>query len=253
MTSSFKLLQTLFRQRSTSVHKIFGLQIVALIVTVVILFFKQHFEADYPAGFASGYGVVAAFVLFFSLLVKNEDVWKNSVYRLLPISNTKLYIANFFSSLLSFIYFLVLELILFSICTLTDLEDFSWHIPSHALGYVSSGLALFLTILLASWTFISMVHLLGDVISKFLPDTSQKLVRLVLYILVFVLVSNILSTIGAKVGDLFTPLFQLQINGTSEMDQIITPLFFSSGILLLWSFLYSVVNIYLLSHWTEVR
>ncbi len=253
MTSSIKLMRTMIRQKSSSVHKVIGLQLLALVITLIIQLWQQgHINAMDPVGFFASYGMLATMVIFVLLALRTEHIWTNSVFRLIPITDTRLYISNLLSTFLNFVYFLILETIITGLLGSLDLADFNMPNTSHLFGYVTSGLALIFTLLLVGWTFISMVHLLGKMISTFLPETKQGFIQLVLYIVVFFLLFFVLSTIdntiGNYVNNFFSPVYSM---GT--LYQIIGPLFILSGFMLLWVILFSLINIYLLKYWTEAK
>ncbi|WP_225359737.1 ABC transporter permease [Loigolactobacillus backii] len=247
MTKILALTTNLFRKKSNSVHAIVGLQLLALVITLINMLWKHTFDRIDPIGLTLSYGFLAGLILFILLARRTEHVWTSSSARLLPITDTKLYLANLGSTLLSFIYFLVLELIIGGICSIGALSDIHASFQQ-ILPYTATSLTTILALTLYGWAFISLVHLLGVTISTWLPEMRSKFIYFVLYVVVGILLLKILSTMGNLLGKFVTPLFTGQYNAT------INPGLLSfSGILFLITIVFSLLNIYLLKNWVETK
>jgi len=256
MTNIIKLMGTMCRQKTVSVYKVIGIQLLTLIITLISLIWKKQFNAvDLPA-LAISYGIFAMLVLFILLTLRTEHIWTNSFFRLAPISDTKLYVTNIVSTFLSFIYFLIIEIVIIGLCGATDLTDLNMPDIPHLFGFITSSLALVLALIIISWVFISMVHLVGQSISTFLPDTKQGFLTVLLYTGVFILISlilnSIVSTVQKSVENLFSPLLQSNLVVTNTINTI-HALFLESGFILFGIILFSLINIYLLNHWIEPK
>ncbi|MFD0897857.1 ABC transporter permease [Loigolactobacillus binensis] len=247
MTKNWNLCLNLFKKKSASVHLVVGLQLIAVIISMLTLVVKQSFERTAPVGSALTYGFVAAFILFILLARRTERVWTSNLYRLLPTTDTRLYVANLLSTLLNFIYFIVLELVVLGLCSLfLPLNNIS--IPAGSYRYTATGLLVIVALALYGWVFISLVHLIGRTISTWLPEMRSKFIYFLLYVIVVFILVKLLSL----ASNLFNKLSVILIGG--QLDANVLPGLLSfSGVMVLLIIIFSAINIYLLKHRVETK
>jgi hypothetical protein len=245
MTKIWPLGSTLFKKKSNSVHLIVGLQLIAVVITVIMALWKQQYDSTILLGSLLGYGFFGGMILFILLARHTEQVWTNNFYRLLPTTDLQLYVANLVSTLLGYVYFIVIEAILSGLALLT-VPNVS--IPSDSYRYAGSGMLAFFALVLYGWVFISLVHLIGRTISSWLPEMRSKFVYFLFYVIVGVILIRILNTVGDLLGKLIAPL----VTGQLDPDVLPGTLAFS-GALAVIILIFSAINIYLLKYRVETK
>lgn len=255
MTSTGSLIKTFWRQKARIIHGAVGIELIFIILTGIYNLFKGSWSDSLPSSLTLDYGSVAGFVVFVLLAQKMERNWVANSYRLIPTSDTKLYCANVAATFLSYLYFMVLQVILLAVSALKFFIDgeASFDFPAEAWQYLLGGALIFLSLLLFAWVFITLIHFLTTTISAFLPTIRQKLFRFILIIAVIIITliaANWIDT-GAQA------IFQWLLSGlgmAAPTDaNILLGLYLSAGYLLLSVIVMSAINVYLLKHWVETK
>jgi hypothetical protein len=241
MTTFPQLMKSMLKKRINFVHKAFGVYLLIALITCAY----QTVVHDLPfkawplftVSYAMGLGVVA----FILIALMQERVWTSPRYRLLPITETKLYLANVLSNFLSSLYLVILSLIP---VFLMNPANFIY-VLQDGTKYSNSGeIAVTAFILLAlpayTWCFISMIHLLTNAISDFLPVNGQRVFRVILVIAILYFI--------AKTSELIGSFINFSHINVSAFDATLyaTPIWF----LLIWAII-SIINIYLLKNWVQ--
>lgn len=246
MTKFWPLSTILLKKKSNSVHLIVGLQLIAVVITIVTALWKQQYDSMVWLGSLLGYGFFGGMILFILLARHTEYFWTSNFYRLLPTTDMQLYVANLVSTLLSYVYFIVIEAILSGLTLLVTAPNAS--IPSDSYRYAGSGMLAFFALVLYGWVFISLVHLIGRTISSWLPEMRSKFVYFLFYVIVGVILIRILNTVGDLLGKLIAPL----VTGQLDPDVLPGTLAFS-GALAVIILIFSAINIYLLKYRVETK
>lgn len=193
MTKFAALLTTLGRRRLLTVAQDLGFWLVATVaITVINIFANRHAgSGDAWQSLIVGWGLVllglTGMVLFWQLAFANEKVWTRAQYRLLPVSDTKLYLANKGATGLVFIAFWVvgLAVALLFIALSGQLSEIHFH---GSFWEVASVFVLALVINLFFWALLSTDNLLVHTIRAFLPESRGSFVTAILYIVTIVAV-----------------------------------------------------------------
>jgi len=193
---------------------------------------------------------MANLVGFILLSKKNERVFTSNNYRLLPVSDTKLYFSNLLTTIAAFAYLQVLEVVLGTIIYfISGQGDFNL-MADKPDGPIGTILLMFILIILSTillWTAITVVHFVINWISGFLPFGRQKFVSFILYLVVTVLGIMIFDYTTGKV---FTGIYS-SAQGITTLAQFTNVIWIGIGITAFWIAIFTVLNIYLLKRWTE--
>lgn len=246
MTNPWTLITTMFRKKAASVHIVIGIQLIATVVSMIGLLWQHQFDATAPMVFSASFATIAVIVLFILLSRRTERVWTSNVYRLIPTSDTRLYLANICSTLLDFLYFIILEVVIITACSLTNIGAVNFPTDQSIFPYAASISILMLALIIYGWVFISLVHLIGRAITSFLPEGHHKIVNLVLYVVVVAIVWKILDMIDSGRNMLFSSLY-------NNDNHIVFGVLSFSGYLLIMIVIMSLLNIYLLKNWVETK
>lgn len=246
MTNTLTPIRTMVRQKASRVHMVVGIQLVATIISLIWIILKHQFIRSGLIGISVSYAMIAMFATFILLALSTERVWNDNFFRLIPISDAKLYLANIGSTFFTFIYFLALEIIINVIFMLTDLPDAAF--PAHSLAYGNGGLVFALSLILGGWVLISLIHLIGRSLTIFLPEARHKLINLILYAVVAVGVFKLLGMATNLLNSTFSFLYTGRLN-----TDLINVLFIYCGFILVSAVIMSLINIYLLNKWVETK
>lgn len=263
MTTFSKLTGLFFRQRAKTVHFTIAIILGAMVLSLIFrLFTGDHYlDPTDPAGFTSSYALLGGIVLFILLARRNEQVWTSSAYRLIPTTSWRLYAANILSTILLFVYYVVAIGLIVTVLALVAGQGLP-HVGSYGSTIVGVA-AIFLSILIWLWVFISLIHLATEAVSNFLPDTRQKLVRFFIYVVVIIVtlivmnyIEKGLGFITGDVGNYIGHSFDVAVDTSSaglNFSGHLDALYLAVGYLLALAAIVSAANLYLLSHWTETN
>ncbi|WP_461215903.1 hypothetical protein [Lacticaseibacillus sp. GG6-2] len=193
MTKFTALLTTLGRRRLLTAVQALGLWLIATVAATLINIFANRHAGSHEAWsmLVISWGFVllmlAGVVLFCQLAVANEKVWTRAQYRLLPMSDAKLYLANKGATALAFVAFWVVGLAV-TILFIAMSGQLKW-LHFHASFWdVASVAILFLVMTLFFWALLSTDNLLVHTIRAFLPESRGGLLTGILYIVTIVAV-----------------------------------------------------------------
>ncbi|MFD1318145.1 ABC transporter permease [Loigolactobacillus zhaoyuanensis] len=249
MTKTWPLITTLFKQKSRSVHIVVGLQLLGAVLTGLSMLWQRQFSWPSIAVTTISYGVLAGMILFVLLAQRTEHIWTSNVFRLLPVSDLRLYLVNLGSTLLDLLYFLVIEIVITALCSLGGWTSFiQAGLSTQPWGFAAAGLVVMLALNLYGWTFISLVHLVGRTISSWLPEVRSRFVYFILYAVVGFILLKILAWGETLLQKMVAPLLMGQYDAN-----IIPSIYSFSGILAVMIVLFSAINIYLLKYWAETK
>ncbi|GKS81983.1 ABC transporter permease [Ligilactobacillus pabuli] len=204
--------------------------------------------------YAAGWGSVAALLAGALLAYSNEKVYRTNRYRLLPVSNGKLYSANLFSSFLAYILVFLAELIfvliyyLFNIKTVRALiaHSFAGFELRLSLILVFAFLVGLLTMVFW-WSIASLVHLLTATITRTLPDKHQLIAQCLIYAALIMAVVRTYFAVKAWWSQLADLPFMV-----TSVNAYLSPVW-AALILLVLTLVLGVINVWLLEHQVETK
>lgn len=199
MTSFRKINRVLLTEKMRLVGWIVVLYVAAVFLSLLPVPFKgdvfnrgwSNLLLKYSIGWGSLVMLLAGVVLAWS----NERIYTVNRYRLLPISDLKIYGANLFSSLIAYVLVFLVELIFVLIYYLFNIKTVRGLI-NHSFGgfelqlwtlVLLSFLVSLLTVLFW-WSLTSLVHLLTAALSRILPSKHQLGARIILYAILTIIV-----------------------------------------------------------------
>lgn len=259
MTSFYDLLKSLTRPKLRIMNRIVLIDVIAIVLTLIYQVYRGDLETDTPPAITLSYSVFVAIVAFVLMSRNSEHIFVSDAYRLIPASDTKLYSVNLLSSFIGMVYAGITQVVLWVIAAIPFWGDFGtqfkkmFHYTMNSdkqnfvrnMILVTIGailLAIAMTLLL--WASITLIHLAGDALTAFLPDSRQKFFRFVLYVVVIVAFLYVFSIIANRVDGVMNHFFNM--NGDT-----IASIYYAAIYLLGFTALESVGSVYLLKHWVE--
>lgn len=228
-------------------------------IAIVVIFFINLFKMGYtsfefiPVIFAISLMIVNL-VSIILLSRTNERVLTSSNYRLIPISDTKLYLSNILTTFLATVYLWIVETIINVVMDLIAMAinyskytQFREQISS---SDILAGFQFLLFMALATivvWSGITLIHFIINLVSGFLPFGRQKFVLFLVYLVV---IGLSLWGFNYIMVNIISAFFQsgFEIN---TVKQVTSSLWIGSGIACIWIVIFSVINIYLMKRWIE--
>ncbi|MTV82309.1 hypothetical protein [Secundilactobacillus folii] len=251
MTNMTRLIPTFLKERFKAVNRLIMLMLTAIVATAVVQLFTNgvsNWETSLT-GDVSFWSGIAFFVIFIRLASFNEHIYVNDAFRLIPISDTKLYLSSYSASALAFLYYGVISAVLHGLVAFVTKGQLqvNFHIESSffwssAPVAVPMIIVFFFLGLLLVWMTISLIHLIMVSIAAFLPVGRQRLIRGVLYVVVSVVIIRVVMGLFQLYSQ-FVMTSGLQLNGTSVL------LAFLSVIIVL--ILESAANVLLMKRFVE--
>ncbi|EHL98917.1 hypothetical protein HMPREF9103_01239 [Lentilactobacillus parafarraginis F0439] len=259
MTNFLSLLKVLSRKRIRIINHILLVDVVAIILTILYMVYRGNLNTEDPLGITVSYSFIVLFVAFILIARDNETVFVSDCYRLIPTSDTKLYMANILAAVISMFYLGVTQVIFSMLAMLTNLNEviksvqrsFSYMAAHSSSEWGNTGFLINLTIALIvltfalavfSWASVSTVHLITTTLTSFLPDTRSRLFRLILYVVVVGLLIYIISYTVQPLANIFTGI-------VSKNDYL--QVYVGASVLLVFGIVESVINVYLMRSWVE--
>lgn len=230
---------------------LYGLMVVA---SVGLTGFSEGWGKVDLANSTMGVGFGLGTVVFIWLAFHTEHDLTRDSYRLLPVTDTRLYLTSLLTSFVAFGYFVAVKALVMGLGFLaghaSDLHGVLvqvWQGGQAAMGerhFFEMVLytTLFIVVLIVwMWVMITLIHLLTTALSAVLPNVQQRIVRFILAVVVIVA----LIWMGKWLLQLAGPI----VSGVSNNAAIALSL----GILTAVTAVMVAVNVYLLQHWVEAR
>lgn len=239
---------------------LFDLMVLGIIILIDMISNKMTFKLVKLDKLYMYYMLIAffAYVVSFVLLAKdNERVLFSNKYRMIPITEWKLYFSNILSSLLTLVYLWFLEGIVNTIFSSIQVNHFlignaltnilytgSLYKLSNVDMTVRSFIIGFLSIVLI-WSVVTLVHFLISLISDKFALKKKKIIKYVLYFLLTYLCLMIFNSTASAV---FTLMYG---DGFNVLEKINSMLLTSIYIFIGWIVVLTLINIYLLKKHIE--
>lgn len=192
---------------------------------------------------------IACLVYFVGVILLvdfNERVISNNRYRLVPISETKLYLSNLITTCLAYGYLGIMATgtfmasaylqmksdLLVSFMTYTDMR---WEL------FIEDAIIMVLAIILI-WTGSTLVHLLLDFVSNFFDVKNRRIISIVVKLLI----------LGLSAAIIFLTLINMTMIGLNRYMEIRNDAFLKFCLIEIFGIiLTSVGNVYLLQNYFE--
>lgn len=219
MTKFTSLIPALLRDRFKAINRIIVLMLIAIVVTEVYVFFQAGTDnlGTSLMTYTILWSSVASFIVFIRLSMFNENVYQNDSIRLIPASDTKVYLGSLCTTVIGLLYFMVVQFVLRLVVSLiagnsiTDLigQIFSGDGMSsgQSIGIILISLGIALVAIVMVWTTISLIHLIMLSIDAFLPIGRQRIIRGILYV--------VISLAIIRLGAAFFNIYGTLMNGLS--------------------------------------
>ena len=262
MISFSKLTKALFQDKVRVVNTFVLMEAVALITGVILAFFSNSKGSSFSAGiFAITFTIsfFASVIMFFILTVRQERVWTRNFYRLIPVSSAKLYLSNLSSVFLNYLYFgiaQVLLLLIFNISGLISsfkyLDEIIKTLSEAKFPYqvIFSAILLIFIMAIFIWIFVTLIHLIVESISTFIPTLHEKIYRIILYVAVSYIVLRIAGYISNLSTNLFVN-FTTNVNKADVANTAAASMLMASGYFAIAVIFISFINVFLLKKWVE--
>ncbi|WP_297820497.1 ABC transporter permease [uncultured Lactobacillus sp.] len=275
MTSFKNLFARMSKAKMRNIYLLVLIQLVSsLLITIWSLITSSGFRGD--AGLLSWFIIVMTLMPFIDIAYVFISTWQNEkefdsqTWRLIPISSTKFYIANISSAIVNGLYLVVLQLAMGIVAFLPAVFDHNirfnvWQI-SNAVGKEVSGgnywakffeafpigilLSEFIAFLLFAfliYSIVATIDLSSKTILDFLPERHSKIFRaIIIIVLVFVLL--------IASGNVMNMLYQMDPAHvmTGEIRSY-SSVWFTNFYLLIFSLIFSGINIWLLAKYHESK
>ncbi|MGQ2376609.1 hypothetical protein [Companilactobacillus zhachilii] len=250
MTEFRGLVRNLMSEKWRMMNWIIIVDLIFLVVIDLLRLFTNGWNvsliSEYSVNVFYFSVVIANFVGFILISRSNEQVFTSNNYRLIPVSDTKLYFSNILTTFFAFTYLQIIEAVIGNIIYFasgtTKFDNSSMNILTF---FQITLLIIFSTILL--WTAITVIHFLMNWISAFLPFARQKFVSFILYIVTAIVGVGIFNVTTAK----FFEMVYSNSQGNVSLHQLSNVIWLILGIIFAWIAIFTVLNIYLLKRWTE--
>ncbi|WEV70193.1 hypothetical protein OZY43_04350 [Lactobacillus sp. ESL0785] len=268
-----RLFAELFRQKCKKANLMLLLQfLVAVLITIFSYFQGNIIVNDHeqkimlliPLLCAIFFAFSFVFLLVYLIITcsQNERINRSQTWRLVPLSDEKIYLVNILSSFVSFIYLGILQVItsivLFGIGYLFNkqMKD-GWDSFISGFKHVNQStnslldllglIILVMLVALLAYLLVSFLNFASQSIMDFLPAVSSKfivtLIRLILIIAIMWLLVQIYSFLKPIISSPFDFIFDGKAVNTGS----------ASGILALIDIVFLAVNMFLISKFFEAK
>ncbi|GEO58243.1 hypothetical protein [Companilactobacillus bobalius] len=159
------------------------------LVLLVPLDWGSMFLQSYPLGKVIFSSLIVYLLGALFLIRENEQVFLNSKYSLIPVTEIKIYFSNLITTFLAYLYFWILETSIFlTAFWIIDNDSLIFHLQSIVkmgqIDLIIKAITMSLLAIILIWTLSTFVHL----VSQLLPLQNQKLTTVIFYLLVAAMV-----------------------------------------------------------------
>lgn len=247
MTSSKKIVSLLLRDKSKAIGILLLVQLLLSVGEAI--FNTLNNKSDVIS--LTGGGFAFTIVGFVMISTMNERVYSAKNYRMLPISDNKLYSANILTSILTLIVYFIGEFLIFITAGIIFPNPYDQRMIGDFIqsGHWLEKSGLLVAILLATVLIlvgITLIHLVIDAIENNLPTKDNNGIKVILTIVVIWLFLMPFNFITANI---------LRLSGINQIyenaDVMKQVLFVGIGIEVVWIALFVVLGLYFLRRWSE--
>lgn len=247
MSSFSRISKGLLKYRFKIMTFLLGLHIVIILASKI---YDQVAGTTDTRSFTGGVSAVMVVGLVF-LTIMIDKVYSNDKYRLIPVSDTTLYLSNNLTALVSYIYLTVGEIIIYITASKVFPNAYDnfmigdYFNKLHLLFSIEVLVAFILGVILL-WVGVTLLHLVINWINGILPFKNQSIGKVILTIVVIGVLSVPFNFISGNV---------LRIMGINNVDTSFKALMnvMASSIIMMiiWIVIFTGINLYLLNKWSE--
>lgn len=255
MTSFGKLFKVTINEKFKAMNFILLIDLIAIAVTSIWVAITGTLNSAVFSSIVFSWSSIVYLVAFIRLSILQEKTFTRDSYRLIPIGDIKFYLSNLASTVVSFLYVFVVQVVLYGIVVAMnwhDVKDIMTYMKLmnpgtefSAMNMTLAGLSvvmLTLAMTVLGWTTINLIHLVGRAAGNFLPSTGRKALNVVMYILVIWLVLRVVSFLNTQIGNSMSLI--------SNSNDTLT-FFLNVAAFLVVAAVEAAVSIYLLNRWVE--
>ena len=226
----------IFKLKRKYVYSAIFFEIIATIVLSILMIFQNAASpAQTPLIASSASFFMIDLYLLFTIAKQNNQILMSQTWRLVPVSSTKLFFSSILTSIVSFLYLWLLQLVwgIFTFIpfwidvsttnknfyfsgidfsSLFNLSERQWRILIEVMIQM-----LLILFLFAVFIFVLsiMVRTFSEVISDFVPTSKEKITRGITSAALIVVIIYILQYVGQGLAVLRTSLFssRIDVNG----------------------------------------
>lgn len=211
MTKFRDLLIVMTKTKTKFITYIFLVSIITMIITGILGYIKGIKDMLLASSFLS-WIIFFSIISVFYLLYESITEVKQNRYRLLPISDTKLYLGSLVSNLITVMYLFIINILLAKILTFKT-NVFNELGLSRTVDLLLCFLLLIIVIM-AVMAEITSSTLIGTIIIDIFPGGYQKVVKFVIYAMALFLVMLLSNFMD------ITKLFRFNIDASSFITTI---------------------------------
>lgn len=249
MTSFGAVFKVMSKERFRTTSKVILVELAVIAATLLWSAMTGGISSGEFFGDSIGWSGPAFFATLILLAVANERVYRSDTYRLIPMGETKLYLTNLLSSCLMFLYFGIVQVVLYTVTFSIDARFVRKLLASIQGAHYSSeavkifvGLSLMgVALIILGWSTISLIHLVVSATNNFLPNVSRRAINVVLYVVVIYLVVRVAAFMIHEINNLGN---FMSAGGQAQFGLNII------GLLVI-ALIEMVINVFLLKKWVE--
>ncbi|APX71939.1 hypothetical protein M5C72_02010 [Companilactobacillus allii] len=255
MTSFSSMFKVDLKNKFRNMNFVLMIDVIAIVVAIIWNAIQGNLSKQSYLAIAFSFSIIVYFVSFVILAYIQEKSYTRDSYRLIPINDTKFYLANLASTLVAYLYVIVAQLVLYAIAFAINAEEFndylqmismmngraSFDAPSAMLGSLAF-VASVLGAIIFNWATITLIHLVTRSASNFLPSTGRRFLNIVLYIIVIWLVIEVTSSLTNNLSSSVSSLFSVTYASGFLLKLLIY---------LVIAAVESAISIFLMSRWVE--
>jgi len=253
MTNFGKLFKVFNRSKFSAVNQLMLIELAAIAVSLIWTLVSGHMSQMNFLGAVSGWSGLVYIVGFVLIARQAEMAFTRDTYRLIPAKNVTFYVANLVSSLVMFLYLILLQvglhLIGLAVAWRKIRSELGGLTMSHPLDISAGDITqigltvtlLVLTVFVLALTTVTLIHLTVSATNNFLPAAGKRVVDAILYIVVILLVMRVGVFLFAQLNQVMTTL---NVQGLTNM---VIPLI---GMLVVAA-LESLISVFLMKRWVE--
>ena len=256
MTSSFSLFKVMGQTKVRRINWLIILELIATVVTTLWTAISGNFSSVSLFYAFCSWAIFPYLIGVILVAIVAEKAYTSDTYRLIPISNWKFYAMNLLSSLAAFIYLVLVQVVLYALTaaigwsSLSDsYEQMQLMMSQYGMSFnfwAAAGtiLGLSLVINILAWSTISLIHLVMNSASNFLPKARQRVVNIIVYVIVIFLTLRIVTFLFGWLSNLMYTAF-----GSSNIDS----LWLGILVMVVAIVLESALNIVMINKWVETN
>lgn len=253
MTNFGKLFKVFNRSKFSAVNQLMLIELAAIAVSLVWTLVSGNMSQMSFMGAVSGWSGLVYIIGFVLIARQAELAFTRDTYRLIPAKNVTFYTANLASSLVMFLYLILLQLGLHLVGIAVAWRKISSELGMMTMNHhmnISGGdiaqialtvTLLVLTVFILALTTVTLIHLTVSATNNFLPAAGKRVVDAILYIVVILIVMRVGVFLFDQINQVMTTL---NVQGVTNM---VIPLI---GMLVVAA-LESLISVFLMKRWVE--